>query len=52
MEDKKTIVQVRQPKTGQYLKVDRAHGLILDRSDEPYLDIPLLELPQKRRRNG
>ena len=47
MAKKTNLIQVRQPKTGQYLKVDRTHGLILDRSDELFPHIPLLKLSVK-----
>lgn len=45
MADKKKadIVQVKNPRTGHYVKIDRDQGRILDykKSDGPYKDVPI-----------
>jgi hypothetical protein len=40
---KRDVVQVRNPKTGHYVKIDRAKGEILDhkKSEGPYKNIPI-----------
>jgi hypothetical protein len=40
---KNDIVQVKNPKTGHYVKIDRSAGRILDqkKSDGPYKGIPV-----------
>ena len=40
---KSDIVQVKNPKTGHYVKIDRSAGRILDqkKSDGPYKGIPV-----------
>ena len=47
--EKTKIIQVRHPMTGEYVKIDRTHGFVLDRSDKPHLNIPLLKLPHQGR---
>ncbi len=43
MAKKKDIVQVRNPKTGRYVKIDRARGRIIahKKSEGPYKGIPI-----------
>jgi hypothetical protein len=43
MADKKDTVQVKNPKTGHYVKIDRANGKIISqkKSDGPYKNIPV-----------
>lgn len=40
---KKDVVQVKNPKSGHYVKIDRAAGKILDhkRTEGPYKNIPV-----------
>lgn len=40
---KADIVQVRNPKSGHYVKIDRAEGTIVDhkKSEGPYKNIPI-----------
>jgi hypothetical protein len=37
------VVQVKNPKTGHYVKIDRAKGRILDhkKSEGPYKNVPI-----------
>ena len=41
---KKDIVQTKNPRTGKYVKIDRARGRIIDtkKSTGPYKGIPVL----------
>jgi hypothetical protein len=39
------LVQVRNPKSGQYILIDKTKGEILTRSDIPFRDVPLREKP-------
>jgi hypothetical protein len=43
MSKKKDIVQVKNPRTGHYVKIDRTEGRILDHKKSPgaYKDIPV-----------
>jgi len=49
---KSDVVQVRNPKTGRYVKIDRASGKILGhkKSPGPYKNIPVARDPAARRR--
>jgi len=40
---KKDVVQVKNPKSGHYVKIDRSVGRIIahKRSDGPYKDVPI-----------
>ena len=40
----KDIVQVRNPRTGHYVKIDRAAGTIIDhkKSEGAYKDVPIV----------
>jgi hypothetical protein len=40
---KKDVVQVKNPRTGHYVKIDRAQGQIIahKKSDGPYKDVPI-----------
>ena len=42
-EKKKDIVQIRNPKSGHYVKIDRAQGRIIShkKSEGPYKDVPI-----------
>lgn len=44
-ETKKNIVQTKNPRTGQYLKIDREKGRILGtkKSEGPYKGIPVIK---------
>jgi hypothetical protein len=46
---KRDIVQVKNPKTGHYVKIDRDAGKILDhkKSEGPYKDIPIIRKRKK-----
>lgn len=52
MAPKSDVVQVRNPKTGRYVKIDRATGKILGhkKSAGPYKNIPLASEPPARPR--
>lgn len=43
---KPEIVQLRNPRSGRYVKVDRTHGRIVahKRSDGPYKNVPIIPL--------
>lgn len=49
---KSDVVQVRNPKTGRYVKIDRASGKILGhkKSAGPYKNIPVARDPAAHRR--
>ena len=40
---KRDVVQVKNPRTGHYVKIDRAQGRILDhkKSEGPYKNVPI-----------
>ncbi len=40
---KRDVVQVKNPRTGRYVKIDRSAGKILDhkKSDGPYKGVPV-----------
>lgn len=42
-ESKPDIVQVKNPKSGHYVKIDRSKGKILDhkKSEGPYKNVPI-----------
>jgi hypothetical protein len=45
MPDKKRdLVQIKNPKSGHYVKIDRTAGMILDhkKSEGPYIGIPIV----------
>jgi len=46
---KKDVVQVKNPKSGHYVKIDRAAGKIIahKKSDGPYKDVPIARKPKK-----
>lgn len=41
--NKSDVVQVKNPRSGKYVKIDRAKGKILDhkKSDGPYKNVPV-----------
>ena len=43
MAKKRDVVQIKNPKSGHYVKIDRSQGKILahKKSDGPYKDIPI-----------
>lgn len=49
MSKKKDIVQVKNPKTNKYVKIDRDKGRILDskKSDGPYKNVPVARKKKK-----
>ena len=49
MSGKKKIVQTKNPKTGHYVKIDRAKGKIIShkKSKGPYRDVPILRKRKK-----
>lgn len=49
MAKKKGVVQVKNPRTGHYVKIDRTAGRILDhkKSDGPYKDVPIARMRKK-----
>lgn len=51
MAKKKEIVQIKNPRTGHYVKIDRSEGRILDhkKSDGPYKDVPIARKSSKKR---
>jgi hypothetical protein len=53
MADKKKadVVQVKNPRSGHYVKIDRAQGRILDykKSDGPYKGVPIARRSPKKK---
>jgi hypothetical protein len=53
MSDKKRaeVVQVKNPRTGHYVKIDRAEGRIIDhkKSEGPYKGVPIARAPAKKK---
>ena len=50
MSDKKRdVVQVKNPRTGHYVKIDRDEGRIIDhtKSDGPYKNVPVARKSSK-----
>lgn len=45
MSSKKRIVQTKNPRTGRYVKIDRAAGRILStkKSEGPYKDVAIIK---------
>lgn len=50
MAKKKDIVQVKNPKSGHYVKIDRGAGKIIDhkKSKGPYKDVPIARKSSKK----
>jgi len=50
MSKKRDVVQVKNPKTGRYVKIDRSKGRILStkKSEGPYKGIPIARKTRKR----
>lgn len=50
MAKKPDIVQVRNPKTGHYVKIDRSIGQIIDhkKSDGAYKGVPIVRKSSKK----
>lgn len=48
---KADVVQVKNPRTGHYVKIDRTQGRILDhkKSDGPYKGVPIARAPAKKK---
>lgn len=44
MKNKKDVVQIRNPRTGHYVKIDREKGKILDSKSSlgPYRNVPVI----------
>lgn len=51
MAKKKDIVQVKNPRSGHFVKIDRASGKILDhkKSDGAYKNVPIARKSSKRK---
>lgn len=51
MAKKKDVVQVKNPKTGHYVKIDRTEGRIIDhkKSEGPYKDVPIARKSSKNK---
>lgn len=49
---KKDVVQVKNPKTGRYVKIDRAKGKIIDhkKSKGPYKNVPIARKRSSKRK--
>jgi len=49
MSEKKDVVQIKNPKSGHYVKIDRKAGKIVDhkKSNGPYKNIPIARGPRK-----
>ena len=47
---KRDVVQVKNPKSGRYVKIDRDKGRILDhkKSKGPYKNVPIARKPRKK----
>ncbi len=39
---KKDIIQIRSPRSGQYIKIDRDNGKILGSKDGPYKNLRII----------
>ena len=50
MAKKKDVVQVKNPRSGRYVKIDRSEGRILDhkKSDGPYKNVPVARKSAKK----
>jgi len=50
MAKKKDVVQVRNPRSGRYVKIDRSEGRILDhkKSEGPYKNVPVARKTAKK----
>jgi hypothetical protein len=48
---KSDIVQVKNPRSGHYVKIDRTKGQIIDhkKSDGPYKDVPIARKSPKKK---
>ena len=48
-EKKKDVVQVKNPRTGKYVKIDRSAGKIVSskKSEGPYRNVPVARKPRK-----
>ncbi len=48
-DNKSNIIQIKNPKTGKYIKVDKSRGFIIStkKSPGPYKDIPIVIKPKK-----
>lgn len=48
---KHDIVQVKNPRTGHYVKIDRTEGRIIDhkKTDGPYQNVPVARKPSKEK---
>ena len=51
MAKKKDVVQVRNPRSGRYVKIDRSEGRILDhkKSEGPYKNVPVARKSSKNK---
>lgn len=47
MANKSDIVQIKNPRTGHYVKIDRTVGKIMDqkKSEGPYKNVPIARKP-------
>lgn len=47
---KKDVVQVKNPKTGRYVKIDRAKGRIIGhkKTEGPYKNVPIARKRKKK----
>ena len=50
MPRKKDVVQVKNPRSGRYVKIDRGEGMILDhkKSEGPYKNVPVARKPARK----
>jgi len=50
MPRKKDVVQVKNPRSGRYVKIDRREGKILDhkKSEGPYKNVPVARKPARK----
>jgi len=50
MSKKRDVVQVKNPKTGRYVKIDRSRGKIISskKSEGPYKGIPVARKKRKK----
>ncbi len=47
---KRDVVQIKNPKSGRYVKIDRSKGRIIDhkKSDGPYKNVPIARKRKKK----
>ena len=51
MAKEKDVVQIKNPRSGHYVKIDRSEGKIIDhkKSSGPYKDVPIARKSSKKK---